>query len=275
MTYLGKRTILVVEPNAAAARSIVALLGDRHEVVTAPTARAARAWLREAAPDVVIMELALPDADGLLFVSETKARTDAALLVHTQRASMRDLLLSLRLGADDFLAKPADLAELEARVGALLRRRVKSERGARAIREGGPAGLGTPVGHGATGGNAAATADGEQRLGDLASDRERSRVTVAGHHLYLTQTEFRLLSVLARRVGEPLSRAELSELIGGYEYIAGTRSVDMHVRRLRAKLRAAPGRVPAISSLRGYGYRMMGVPEGARSGEGRRANPAA
>jgi len=275
MTYLGKHTILVVEPDAAAARSIAALLGDRHEVITAPSARAAQAWLREAAPDLVIMELTLPDSDGLLFLSETKGRTDAALLVYTEKAGMRDLLLSLRLGADDFLAKPADPAELEARVGALLRRRVKSGLGARVVREGASARLGDRGERSDPDGGEAATGDAEQRLGDLVIDRERSRVTVAGHHLYLTQTEFRLLSVFARRVGEPLSRGELSELVGGYEYIAGTRSLDMHVRRLRAKLRDAPGRVPAITSLRGYGYRMMDLPEGARAGEGRRTSSAA
>jgi DNA-binding response OmpR family regulator len=260
MTFIGQRTILVVEPDAVAARSTAALLGGRHRVITVPTARAAREWLATASPDLVILELVLPDTDGLLLLSEIKARSDASLLVYTSRTGHRELLLSLRLGADDFLAKPADPAELEARVGALLRRMAKRAQGTGRLERGRPTREGAEHG---------------QRLGDLVIDRDRSRVTAAGVPLHLTHTEYRLLSVFARRLAEPLSRDELSELVGGYEYIAGTRSLDMHVRRLRAKLRAAPGRVPAILSLRGYGYRLVDAPDRRQEDVGPRRISAA
>ena len=102
---------------------------------------------------------------------------------------------------------------------------------------------------------------GEQRIGDLVIDRERMIARANDRPLYLTHTEFRLLSFFARRLGQPLSRDELAQTTGGYEYIAGTRSLDMHVRRLRLKLSGASGRIPVIVALRGLGYRMMGPAE--------------
>ena len=261
MAPLDRPSILIVDPDPGAAARLSSLLSLRYAVDVVPSAAATQAWLAEAPrpPAVVVLELELPDVDGLILCADLRARTPAAVLVHTRRDSQRDLVLSLRLGADDFVPKPGDEAELEARIGALVRRMARNATGSGATRTAGS-------------GPARETAGGQagaQRVGDLVVDRERATAMVGERRLYLTQTEFRLLSVFARRLGEPLARAELARIAGDYAYVAGTRALDMHVRRLRAKLRAiatagGPGEeaaLPAIVPVRGIGYRML-APDG-------------
>jgi DNA-binding response OmpR family regulator len=251
MAPLHRPTVLLIDPDLEAAAR---LANVRYTVKAVRSAAEARTWLATERPALIVMELELPDADGLVMCAELRSRTTAALLVHTVRDAQRDLILSLRLGADDFVPKPGDEAEIEARIGALLRRMT---RGA-ALGAAGSAGREWDAGRGA------------QRLGDLVVDRERSIATIEGRPLHLTQTEFRLLSAFARRVGEPLRREELAQWAGEWSYVAGTRSLDMHVRRLRAKLRyvrddpkLATARLPSIVPVRGTGYRMT-APEADR-----------
>ena len=254
MAMLDRPTILLIDPDPDAAARLKDLLSVRCTVHAVTSAATARLWLAAAAkpPALVILELDLPDADGLLVCAELRARTSGALLVHTARSDQRDMLLSLRLGADDFVLKPGDPAEIEARVGALLRRTARSAQAA------------------LTPGSARRDSSDIQRVGDLVIDRERATATLGGRRLHLTQTEFRLLSAFARRIEEPLAREDLARVAGDYEYVAGTRSLDMHVRRLRAKLRAAReegelpagARIPTIVPVRGIGYRMTS-PDGS------------
>ena len=263
MAPLDRPTILIVDPDPTGAARLASLLSLRYTVEVAPDAASAHARLGETTrpPALVVLELELPDVDGLILCAGLRARTSAALLVHTTRDTRRDLVLSLRLGADDFVAKPADPAELEARIGALIRRAARSA---------------TP---GAAPAATVRQSAGAQRVGDLVIDRERATATIGERRLALTQTEFRLLSAFARRLDEPLPRHELARVAGDDAYVAGTRALDMHVRRLRAKLHvaqetaAAPGtpgafgafgahatpatRLPAIVPVRGVGYRMI------------------
>ena len=247
MAAWERKTVLLIQPDDSTARELAAELTTRYRVAIVGTAAAAREWLSSAAPDAVVLELALPDADGLIFCAHLRSRTTAPLLVYTVQSGSRELLLSLRLGADDFVAKPAMPGEIEARIGALLRRadaasRARGRMPARPTS--GPDAQ--PPFHPSL-----------QWIGDLAIDREGLSVTVAGKPLYLTASEYRLLLVLARHLNDPVSRVELARLSGGPEYLAGSRSLDMHVRRLRAKLRAARGKVPGIVPVRGFGYRMV------------------
>ena len=242
-----RRTILLIDPDVAAARSHAAQLEPLYAVTRVPSAVAAREVLRAAVPDVIVFELDLPDADGLLFCAELRARARTALIVHTAHADRRDLLLSFRLGADDVIAKPADPVVIEARIGALVRRLYG--------RPGRPAPRWVPQPA-----LPRVTSGEPQQLGDLAIDREPSTATLGGRPLHLTQTEFRLLSHFGRHLSRPLSRRELAQAAGSYDYIPGTRALDMHVRRLRAKLREGSerglDRVPRIMAIRGVGYRM-------------------
>jgi len=243
---MERHTVFLIEPDAAAARALATLLKPRYSVTSAPSAATARTWLRGGMPDLIVLELALPDTDGLVFCAELRARGRAGLLIHSWCASQRERLLTLRLGADDFVPKPADPAELEARIDALLRRIFPKPGRATLLRSASPA---VPA--------QAGPSVGVQRIGDLMIDRERMIAKANDRPLYLTHTEFRLLSFFARRLGQPLSRNDLAQTTGGYEHIAGTRSLDMHVRRLRLKLSGAPGRIPVIVAMRGLGYRMM------------------
>ena len=257
MAPQDRPTVLLIDPDHLEAARLRHLLSLRYTVEAVPDAAAAHAWraTTERPPTLVVLELELPDVDGLILCADLRSRTAAALLVHTSRDSRRDLVLSLRLGADDFVVKPADPSELEARIGALMRRAARS------------------VSSGAATRSASAPRDpaGVQRIGDLVIDRERATATIGDRRLALTQTEFRLLSAFARHLDEALPRQELARQAGDDAYVAGTRALDMHVRRLRAKLHAAlevatthtdpaqtaPGsRLPAIVPVRGLGYRM-------------------
>jgi DNA-binding response OmpR family regulator len=276
-----RQTVLLVEPEEEAAARLTAELAPRYRIVVVGSAAATRAWLGAATPAAIVMELQLPDADGLIFCAQLRSRTAAPLLVYTVRTGTRDLLLSLRLGADDFVAKPAEPGEIEARVGALIRRADRTARaqgraaGARyGAREASPRGAPATASPGAA---APLATENLQRIGDLAIDREGLSVSVMGRPLYLTASELRLLLVLARHLNEPLSRVDLARLSGGSEYLAGSRSLDMHVRRLRAKLRSAPGRMPGIIPVRSFGYRMVhaGQDTQAVSSSGKEASPPA
>ncbi|HEU5317341.1 MAG TPA: response regulator transcription factor [Chloroflexota bacterium] len=250
MSNWDRHTVLLVEPDDEAAAQLVDELSPRYRLAVVGSAAAARAWLGAATPGAIVLELALPDADGLIFCAHMRSRTVAPILVYTVRSDTRDLLLSLRLGADDFVPKPAEPGEIDARVGALIRRANRTAR---------PRGRTAPAAQSAAAAptNAPSARPTVQRIGDLTIDREGLSVSVGGRPLYLTASELRILLVLARHLNEPLSRAELARLSGGPEHLAGSRSLDMHVRRLRAKLRGAHGQIPGIVPVRGFGYRMV------------------
>ncbi len=150
----------------------------------------------------------------------------------------RDAILGLKLGADDFIAKPFDIYELEARVEAVLRRTTQMRA------ETAPA----PPDH--------------IRVGELIIDRSRRRVTLGGEPIQLTPTEYRLVSALASRPDEILSRDDLATLVWGYQDASSGRTIDVHIRRLRVKLTQGPVPAPAIVAVRGFGYKMA-VEEGA------------
>jgi two-component system response regulator MtrA len=233
-------TILLVEDDAAVAESVAEVLETAgYKVVRAPTGLEAKASLEQVRPDLIILDLILPDVDGLILCSDLKAIADCPIIVSSATGRKRDTVLSLKLGADDFVAKPFDIFEMEARVEAVLRRAQQQKTGssASAGRDGG----GQPD---------------EIRLGDLSIDRSRRRVMLGGTELHLTPIEYRLLTVLASRPDEVLSREDLAQLVWGYQDASVGRTVDVHVRRLRVKLASAPVPPPPIISVRGFGYKI-------------------
>ena len=234
----GSRTrpanVLIVEDNPATARALTELLeGNGYQVSTAEDGSTAKALLDETHPDLVILDLMLPDVDGLVLCADLKARMDVPIIVCSGTNRKRDGTLALRLGADDFVAKPFDIYDLEARVEAVLRRasRAKAER-------------------------PAAEPDHYQ-LGDLYISRTRRHVTLGNRDLQVTPTEYRLLSALASRPDEVLTRDELAQHVWGYEDASSGRAIDVHIRRLRIKLDSAPVPPPRIVSVRGMGYKML------------------
>jgi two-component system OmpR family response regulator/two-component system alkaline phosphatase synthesis response regulator PhoP len=195
-------------------------------VTTASDGTSALALARSERPDLVILDLGLPDRDGLDVTRALRRDSTIPLIVLTARAEESDRLVGLELGADDYVTKPFSPKELVARVRAVLRR------------------------------SSATPADDELiRVGDVIVDVPRRRVSVADRGVDLTATEFELVATLARHPGRVFSRkALLEELWGGSEY-REPRTIDVHVRHLREKLEVDPAEPEYILTVRGVGYR--------------------
>ncbi|MXQ78852.1 response regulator [Rhodococcus rhodochrous] len=175
--------------------------------------------------DVVILDLGLPDADGLQVLRQLRAVSDVPVVILTARGDERSVVRGLRGGADDYLVKPARLAELLARVDVVTQRRRALSESSRIV-----------------------------RAGDVVVDLDAREVEVGGEPVTLTPKEFDLLAVLVARPGAAVSRQQLMDAVWGDAYVAISRSLDVHMTGLRAKL-ARPG---LIFTIRGYGYRWGG-----------------
>jgi len=183
-------------------------------------------------PDAVVLDLMLPGRSGLEVLRELRsepATRDLPVIVLTARAAEMDKLLGFEHGADDYLTKPFSPRELVARVQALLRR-AHPARGPQAI-----------------------------EAGPLRIDPDTHEATFRGRRLILTPREFELLGFLARHPGRVHSREELLRKVWGYDYVGGTRTVDVHVRRLRVKLGE---RHHVIETVAGSGYKLVASGEG-------------
>jgi DNA-binding response OmpR family regulator len=233
-TKSSSGTILLVEDDPSTAEALTIVLTESgYTVWHAQDGAQARAMLEEAHPDLVVLDLMLPDTDGLVLCANLKAIADVPIVICSGTVRKRDTILGFKLGADDFIAKPFDIAEFEARIQAVLRRRQTT----RVVQ-------------------AAQPAD-SIAVGPLSIDRARSRVMLEEQAIQLTRTEFRILQALAARPDEILSRDELSQMLWGRPEPAGSRAIDMHVRRLRVKLSQADGPAPPIVSVRGFGYKIV------------------
>ncbi len=192
---------------------------------------------REERPDIVILDLMLPGVSGYEVLAELRKREETrevGVILLTARREETDRIRGLSLGADDYLTKPFSPQELSLRVGGLLRR------------------LGSP----------AVTAGSTLTAGPISIDRSAHRATIHGQELSLTATEYKLLLTLVERRGRVQSRPQLLEIVWEAQPDIQTRTVDMHVQRLRTKLGEA-GKM--IETVRGFGYRFRGNERGAKS----------
>ncbi len=226
--------ILLVEDDPAVARTLTDVLeSSSYRVWHVENGADAKAMLEQAHPDLIVLDLMLPDVDGLVLCSTLKGIADVPIIICSAANQTRDRVLGLKLGADDFIGKPFDIYEFEARVEAVLRRSQQSK----------PS-------------ESAAPSSDQIRIGELVVDRSRRRVTLGGQALQLTPTEYRLLVALASRPDEILSREELAQLVWGYQDVSSGRTIDVHIRRLRVKLASGPVPPPPIISVRGFGYKI-------------------
>lgn len=176
--------------------------------------------------DLVLLDVMLPGVDGLEVCREIRRAHRTPIIMLTARSSTVDVVVGLELGADDYVSKPFQPAELVARVRAVLRRGQPTE------------------------------ADGVVTVGEIVIDEPAFRATRGGSELDLTATEFRLLSVLARRPGQVFTREMLLDLVWGYEFLGDSRLVNVAVQRLRAKVEDDPAHPALITTVRGVGYRL-------------------
>jgi two-component system response regulator MtrA len=230
----GRASILLVEDDAAVAFMLTDLLeSSAYEVIVAGTGAAARAQVEQHRPDLIILDLILPDEDGLVLCSVLKAMTGVPILICSGTLRRRDAFLSLKLGADDFIAKPFDVYDLLARVEVLLRRAAQHQ-------------AAEPAAH-----------RGPIRIGDLQIDHALHQVTIGSNLLQLTPTEYRLLTVLAGRPDQVVPRDSLAKLVWGDPDTGTSRTIDVHIGRLRVKLSQAGRNAPQIISVRGFGYKIV------------------
>jgi DNA-binding response OmpR family regulator len=239
VTWQPQPTVLVVEDDPSTAMVLVDMLSERgYRVVRAATGAQVEATLRAAGapPDLVILDLRLPDADGLVLCATIRGRYDVPIIICSATARQDDRVLAFRLGADDFVTKPFDVDDLLARAAAVIRRAAPSR---------------------AEVGEVAPPPAAVDRVGNLVLSRERPRVRLGNVDVRLTPSEYRLLAGLMSRPDDVLTRDELAQLMWGRADGGAGRAVDVHVRRLRAKLAAHAVSAPPIVTVRGLGYRLL------------------
>ncbi|HET6964535.1 MAG TPA: response regulator transcription factor [Acidimicrobiales bacterium] len=223
-------TILVVEDEMKL-RDLLRSYLEREGLAVLSTGSGAEAiaWARDASPDLVVLDLGLPDVPGEEVAREVRAGSDVPILILTAKTEESDRIRGLELGADDYVTKPFSPRELVLRVQAILRR-----------------------GRGA----AATSSTSSFGQGELVIDEERRQVTVRGQPVELTPTEWGILTALARVPGRVYSRYELINRVRGYEFEGYERTVDSHVKNLRRKIEADPASPAIVTTVLGGGYRL-------------------
>jgi DNA-binding response OmpR family regulator len=220
------RTILVVDDEPTLRETLVdALETDGFRVVSAADGREALTVFRAERPDLVLLDLMLPELSGVEVCRIIRSESSVPIVMLTAKDSELDKVVGLELGADDYVTKPFSPKELTARVSALLRRLQRS-----------------------------AAPGAVLRYGSISIDTDRHLVTVGETDVRLTAKEFLLLLYLVQHRGRVLSRDLLLTDVWGYQYTGGTRTVDVHIRRLREKV---PVLATAIETVKQFGYKLV------------------
>ena len=181
-------------------------------------------------PDLVLLDVMLPKVSGIDVCREIRSRSKVPIIMVTAKGSEIDTVVGLEVGADDYVSKPYRLRELVARMRAVLRRA--------------PGEVATPVG------------DGEVLVvGDVALDPARHEVMIRGEEVPLPLKEFELLTLLLENAGRVLTREVLIDRVWGHDYVGDTKTLDVHVKRLRAKVEEDPASPNRIVTIRGLGYK--------------------
>ena len=224
----GKK-VLVVDDDVKTVELVRLYLDrDGYQVLTAYDGVEALRLARESRPDLIVLDLMLPDIDGLEVCRTLRHESDVPVIMLTARTTDQDKLTGLDLGADDYVTKPFSPKELAARVWAVLRR-LPGERGPE-----------------------------EVKSGELSMDFMKHEAWLAGRPLNLTSVEFKLLGILAKEPGRVFSRASLIEEALGYDFEGFDRTIDVHILNLRRKLEPDPSHPKYIKTIYGVGYKFVG-----------------
>ena len=235
LAAVTRRTILLVEDEESISEPLaLALERDGFEPRVQPTVSRAIEAFHNEAPDLVLLDLMLPDGDGRDVLREIRKTSRVPVIVLTARGDEVDRVLGLELGADDYVTKPFSAAELLARIRAVLRR----------TDEGGPT-----------------EPRGALEAGDIRLDPETHVATQAGKPLELTAKEFDLLRVLLVNAGRLVPRAQLMEEVWQTSWLGSTKTLDVHVSSLRKKLGDDPGSPRYLHTIRGIGFRFAAPEE--------------
>jgi DNA-binding response OmpR family regulator len=224
------RLLFIEDDDAIRLALSMALEDEGYAVSQAASGRDGLRAFREQEPELVLLDLRLPDISGFEVCRAMRASSIVPIIIVTAQADTYDLVAGLEAGADDYVTKPVVPKELAARIRAALRRVHLHD-----VPSFAPA----------------------SRFGDVELRREQGIALKGGRELSLTKTEFRLLCEFADHVGMVLSRDQLLERVWGYEYLGDSRLVDAHVRRLRVKIEDQPDEPKLIVTARGIGYRLL------------------
>ena len=221
------KTILVVDDQENLRRMLKDYLAEEgFNVLTAENGQAALFVARQGAPDMILLDIMMPEMDGYEFMRAFRRERETPIILLTARLEETDKVVGLELGADDYVTKPFGLRELVARIHAVLRRTERDSAAAELLRS-----------------------------GALTLDRERHHVEIEGELINLTPSEFDLLATLMSAPGRVFSRMDLLQRIQGTAFEGVERTIDVHVRNLRAKIEPDPANPTYIQTVFGVGYR--------------------
>jgi two-component system, OmpR family, response regulator RegX3 len=222
--------VLVVEDEESFSDALSYMLRkEGFEVSVAPTGTSALTEFDRTGADIVLLDLMLPEMSGTEVCRQLRSRSHVPIIMVTARDSEIDKVVGLEIGADDYVTKPYSPRELVARIRAVLRRQ--------------------------TGTDVAETGTPTLAAGPVRMDVERHVVTVAGTPVPLPLKEFELLEMLLRNAGRVLTRGQLIDRVWGADYVGDTKTLDVHVKRLRSKIEPEPSTPRYIVTVRGLGYK--------------------
>jgi len=227
-------TVLLVEDEDSFIEALtVGLNREGFRVVVAQDGATALQRFEEIRPDVILLDLMLPRISGIDVCREIRKTSTVPIIMVTAKSAEIDMVVGLEVGADDYITKPYRIRELVARLRALLRRA--------AMEHTGPA--------------TSAAASRSLVVGDVALDSDEHLVTVSGQPVTMPLKEFELLHLLLSNVGRVLPRELLIDRVWGADYVGDTKTLDVHIKRIRAKIEPDPGRPERIVTIRGLGYK--------------------
>ena len=228
-----KPLVLVVDDEPAVLEMVCEKLGQHgFKTISAPNGREAFKAIDEASPDLILLDLRLPDIDGMTICQQVRRKSRVPIIMLTAMGDEVNRIVGLELGADDYITKPCSLYELVARVKAVLRRTGNA--------------IGLPE------------AEEKMRVGGLEIDVEAAEVVVDGTPMSLTKTEFNLLKTLAEKPGKVCSREELLRAVWGYDQY-DAHLVEVHIANLRSKVERNPRKPERIRTVRAFGYKLCAV----------------
>jgi two-component system response regulator RegX3 len=222
--------VLIVEDEISFSEALEFLLGkEGYSVTTAATGTEALRKFEQGGIDLILLDLMIPEVSGTEVCRQVRSKSKVPIIMLTAKDSEVDKVVGLEIGADDYVTKPYSSRELIARIRAVLRR---------------------------NGDEGGATDSGTLSVNGIRMDIDRHQVSMNGAPLSLPLKEFELLEFLMRNAGRVLTRIQLIDRVWGSDYVGDTKTLDVHVKRLRAKIEADPANPKIIQTVRGLGYKM-------------------
>jgi len=222
--------ILIVEDESSFSEALEFLLGkEGFSVITAATGTEALKKFEQGGIDLILLDLMIPEISGTEVCRQIRAKSKVPIIMLTAKDSEVDKVVGLEIGADDYVTKPYSARELVARINAVLRR---------------------------NGSESTSVESGVITVQGIRMDIDRHQVSVNGIPVSLPLKEFELLEFLMRNAGRVLTRIQLIDRVWGSDYVGDTKTLDVHIKRIRAKIEIDPANPKIIQTVRGLGYKM-------------------